>query len=222
MGARPTTGSARCSGAGAARRKLPASGRKRLGERKMRVKGFLLATIAVAALASCAPSKDGTASAGNDTAAIPYGPGGATTPNPDWTPFATATSMAGSSSIRRSRSIRASTNSTASCPTGAPPGSSARPTFCNAEIAKAQTLHRRAADAAATLRARLSGQGRAGAIVLAEDADQPHTNPAYYVGGGLDPNVYVARNYADQPTRMKAMIAVRQRCRRRRRTSART
>src|SRR3546814_11320070 len=40
-----------------------------------------------------------------------------------------------------------------------------------------------------------------------EDADSPHTNPAYYVGGGLDPNVYIARNYADKPTRMKAMIA---------------
>ena len=39
------------------------------------------------------------------------------------------------------------------------------------------------------------------------DADQPHTNPAWYVGGGLDPNVYVSRDYADKPTRMKAMIA---------------
>ena len=27
-----------------------------------------------------------------------------------------------------------------------------------------------------------------------------------YVGGGLDPNVYVARNYADKPTRMRALI----------------
>ncbi len=39
-----------------------------------------------------------------------------------------------------------------------------------------------------------------------EDADQPHRNPAWYVGGGLDPNVYIARNYADKATRMKAMI----------------
>ena len=39
------------------------------------------------------------------------------------------------------------------------------------------------------------------------DADQPHHNPAWYVGGGLDPNVYVSRDYADKPTRMKAMIA---------------
>jgi hypothetical protein len=46
-----------------------------------------------------------------------------------------------------------------------------------------------------------------GQLFWLEDADQPHTNPAFYVGGGLDPNVYVAREYADKPTRMKAMIA---------------
>ena len=46
-----------------------------------------------------------------------------------------------------------------------------------------------------------------GQLFWLEDADQPHTNPAFYVGGGLDPNVYVSRDYADKPTRMKAMIA---------------
>lgn len=39
-----------------------------------------------------------------------------------------------------------------------------------------------------------------------ESADNPHKNPAFYVGQ-LDPNVYVARPYADATTRMKAMIA---------------
>jgi hypothetical protein len=39
-----------------------------------------------------------------------------------------------------------------------------------------------------------------------EDADDPHRNPAYYVGAGLDPNVYVARPYADAATRMRAFI----------------
>jgi uncharacterized protein (DUF885 family) len=38
------------------------------------------------------------------------------------------------------------------------------------------------------------------------DADDPHRNPAFYVGGGLDPNVYVARPYADAETRMRAFI----------------
>lgn len=37
------------------------------------------------------------------------------------------------------------------------------------------------------------------------EADQPHRNPAWYVGGGLDPNVYIARPYADAPTRMRAL-----------------
>ena len=46
-----------------------------------------------------------------------------------------------------------------------------------------------------------------GKLFWLDDADQPHTNPAYYVGGGLDPNVYIARPYADGPTRMKALIA---------------
>ncbi|MEG3122761.1 DUF885 domain-containing protein [Sphingomonas sp. GB1N7] len=46
-----------------------------------------------------------------------------------------------------------------------------------------------------------------GKLFWLEDADQPHTNPAWYIGNGLDPNVYVARNYADAATRMKAMIA---------------
>lgn len=46
-----------------------------------------------------------------------------------------------------------------------------------------------------------------GKLFWLEDADNPHRNPAYYVGGGLDPNVYIARPYADAPTRMKAIIA---------------
>ncbi|MAW98506.1 MAG: DUF885 domain-containing protein [Sphingomonas sp.] len=45
-----------------------------------------------------------------------------------------------------------------------------------------------------------------GQLFWLEDADLPHRNPSYYVGGGLDPNVYVARNYADPKVRMRAMI----------------
>ena len=37
------------------------------------------------------------------------------------------------------------------------------------------------------------------------DADQPHRNPAYYVGGGLDPNVYISRDYAPAAVRMRAL-----------------
>lgn len=45
-----------------------------------------------------------------------------------------------------------------------------------------------------------------GKLFWLEDADQPHRNPAYYVGAGLDPNVYIARAYAPKPVRMRAMI----------------
>lgn len=46
-----------------------------------------------------------------------------------------------------------------------------------------------------------------GQLFWLEDADRPHRNPAFYVNGGLDPNVYIARNYADPTTRMRAVIA---------------
>ena len=46
-----------------------------------------------------------------------------------------------------------------------------------------------------------------GKLFWLEDADFPHRNPAWYVDGGLDPNVYIARPYADTPTRMRAMIS---------------
>lgn len=46
-----------------------------------------------------------------------------------------------------------------------------------------------------------------GQLFWLEDADQPHTNPAFYVGGGLDPNTYVSREYAAPEVRIKAMTA---------------
>ncbi|HEX7821336.1 MAG TPA: DUF885 domain-containing protein [Sphingobium sp.] len=45
-----------------------------------------------------------------------------------------------------------------------------------------------------------------GRLFWLADADQPHANPAYYINGGLDPNVYVTRPYADAETRMRAFI----------------
>ncbi len=46
-----------------------------------------------------------------------------------------------------------------------------------------------------------------GQLFWLEDADSPHTNPTFYVNGGLDPNVYLTREYADPATRMRATIA---------------
>ncbi len=47
-----------------------------------------------------------------------------------------------------------------------------------------------------------------GKLFWLEEADRPHTNPAYYVDGGLDPNVYIARTYAPPATRMHALAAM--------------
>ncbi|QUT04102.1 DUF885 domain-containing protein [Sphingobium phenoxybenzoativorans] len=46
-----------------------------------------------------------------------------------------------------------------------------------------------------------------GRLFWLEDADKPHRNPSFYIESGLDPNVYIARPYADPATRMKAFIA---------------
>lgn len=46
-----------------------------------------------------------------------------------------------------------------------------------------------------------------GDLFWLETADQPHRNPAYYMGNGLDPSVYVTRPYAPAETRLKAFIA---------------
>ena len=40
-----------------------------------------------------------------------------------------------------------------------------------------------------------------------EDADLPHTNVTWYLDSGLDPNVYIARPYADAATRLRAFVA---------------
>lgn len=45
-----------------------------------------------------------------------------------------------------------------------------------------------------------------GNLFWLEDADAPHNNVSWYFGKGLDPNVYIARPYADAAVRMKAFI----------------
>lgn len=45
-----------------------------------------------------------------------------------------------------------------------------------------------------------------GELFWIEDADSPHTDVTWYFENGLDPNVYIARPYADAETRMKAFI----------------
>src|SRR5690242_10058957 len=171
-------------------------------------KGRWLATIAVATLAACAPSKqNGNQSAGAD-AAIPYGPGGATTPNADWTPFVNGF-IDGWFKLDPAFAVYEGKHEfDGQLPDWSEAGLKRQADFLNAAIKKAQGF----SDASLTPQQRFErdylikvAQGK---LFWLTDADQPHTNPAYYVGGGLDPNVYLARPYADLPTRMKAVIAL--------------
>jgi uncharacterized protein (DUF885 family) len=45
-----------------------------------------------------------------------------------------------------------------------------------------------------------------GELFWLADADQPHKNLTWYFDNGLDPNVYIARPYADAATRLRAFI----------------
>jgi uncharacterized protein (DUF885 family) len=77
-------------------------------------------------------------------------------------------------------------------------------------------LHRSVADAQAFDAQQLSDAQRferdylvhvaRGDLFWLEDADQPHKNLTWYFDNGLDPNVYIARPYADAPTRLRAFI----------------
>jgi uncharacterized protein (DUF885 family) len=46
-----------------------------------------------------------------------------------------------------------------------------------------------------------------GRLFWLDDADEPHQNLTWYFDNGLDPNVYIARPYADAATRLRAFIA---------------
>ncbi|AUW57767.1 DUF885 domain-containing protein [Sphingobium sp. SCG-1] len=86
-------------------------------------------------------------------------------------------------------------------------GLSASATYLKDSIAKAEAFDPKKLSKEQTFeRAYLIAVAR-GKLFWLADADQPHTNPAYYIGNGLDPNVYIARPYADATTRMKAFIA---------------
>lgn len=90
------------------------------------------------------------------------------------------------------------------------------PDWSEAGLKRSADFHRRTiAEAEAMPAASLSKQARferdymiqvlKGRLFWQVEADQPHRNPAWYVGAGLDPNVYVARNYAPAVERAKAL-----------------
>ncbi len=77
--------------------------------------------------------------------------------------------------------------------------------FLRSEIAAARRFPAARLTAAQRFERDYLVQVAEGKLFWLTDADQPHRNPAYYVGGGLDPNVYVARNYAAPAVRMRAL-----------------
>lgn len=171
------------------------------------MKGKWLATIGVMALAACAPSgQQDNASAEGNAAAISYGPGSAAQPNPNWTPFVNGF-IDGWFRIDPSFAVYQGKHEfDGQLPDWSDAGLKREADFLNKAIARAQSF----SDADLTPQQRFErdylikvAQGK---LFWLTDADLPHTNPAFYVGGGLDPNVYLARNYADLPTRMKAVI----------------
>jgi uncharacterized protein (DUF885 family) len=79
--------------------------------------------------------------------------------------------------------------------------------FLRSSIARAQAFDpRRLSKTERFERDYLIARAR-GDLFWLETADQPHRNPAYYMGNGLDPSVYVTRPYAPAETRLRAFIA---------------
>lgn len=86
-------------------------------------------------------------------------------------------------------------------------GLKAQADFLKAAIAKAQAMPDTGLSTEDRLEKDYLIAVARGRLFWLTDADQPHHNPAFYINGGLDPNVYIARPYADAPTRMRAFIA---------------
>ncbi len=85
-------------------------------------------------------------------------------------------------------------------------GLKARADFLKGEIARAQAFDAKAMSKDDAFERDYLVAVAKGDLFWLTDADNPHRNPAFYIDI-LDPNTYVARNYADAPTRLKALTA---------------
>lgn len=85
-------------------------------------------------------------------------------------------------------------------------GLKARAAFLKGQIAKAKAFDAKAMSKSDAFERDYLVAVAQGDLFWLTDADQPHHNPAYYISI-LDPNTYIARNYADAPTRLKGLIA---------------
>lgn len=89
-------------------------------------------------------------------------------------------------------------------PDWSPGGLEAQAAYLEKTIAEAKALDIAMTDAEKFERDYLIHVAQ-GQLFFLRDTDFAQKNPAFYVGG-LDPNVYIARPYADAETRMKAFI----------------
>ena len=89
-------------------------------------------------------------------------------------------------------------------PDWSPGGLEAQAAYLEKTIAEAKALDIQMTDAEKFERDYLIHVAQ-GQLFFLRDTDFAQKNPAFYVGG-LDPNVYIARPYADAETRMKAFI----------------
>jgi len=165
-----------------------------------------ICTFAFASLAACSGHQGNTTSSGETDAAAMYAPGGASRPNPNWQPFVDSF-IDGWFKLNPSSAVYQGKHEfDGQLPDWSDAGLKRQADYLNAAIQKAQGF----SDASLTGEQKFQRdyliKVAQGQLFWLTDADQPHTNPAYYVNGGLDPNVYLARPYADLPTRMKAVI----------------
>ena len=161
----------------------------------------LLMGIAVAALAACSPGGTGNEAAGADAGAQVPG-------DPNWKPFVDDF-IAGWFQLDPSFAVYQGKHEfDGQLPDWSEAGLAKQIAYLHQAIGKAQHFTPETLNPQQRFERDYLIQVAKGKLFWLEDADQPHTNPAFYVGGGLDPNVYIARNYADKPTRMKAVIAM--------------
>lgn len=173
------------------------------------MRAWVFVTAAAAALAGCSVStSSGNAAENGSDGAGSYGSGGATQANAQWTPFVQSF-LDGWFKLDPAFAVYQGKHEfDGQLPDWSNAGLTRQADYLKEAITKAQGF----SDASLTPQQRFErdylikvAQGK---LFWLTDADQPHSNPAYYVGGGLDPNVYLARPYADLPTRMKAVIAL--------------
>ena len=161
-----------------------------------------LTLLACLALAGLLPScKDGAGNGNAATTATAVDPAGA-----DWPKFA-ASFLEGYFKLNPSFAIYQGRHEfDGQLPDWSSKGLAAQADFLRNAIAKAEAFDpAKLSKEQAFERDYLIAVAR-GQLFWLTEADFPHRNPAWYINNGLDPNVYIARPYADPAARMKAFI----------------